>query len=806
MRALLSQINTAPDGLFSRLFSLRELGLGQEGVTLGFDRPLPTWGWALVVMGCAMLGWWGYRKLEGPKAARLSLAFLRAVLLLVLVILACGPRLERVNERLEPDWVLVLIDRSVSMRVADAPIAVPGSPRATRDQQARALLARHGAMFTELAKDRELVWLGFDAAAFDLRARSATDTETAGPPDLPEADGRRTALGSAISGALTRAAARPLSAVVVLSDGRSIDEPSAAVLRRLVGERVPVHVVPLGSPQAATDVAIAQAVAPEAAFAGDQAPVNVRLDRRGPASGSAGELRLEDRATGEVIDRVRLDANDERWQDDIAQATLVAGELAAGEADWVVRFVPDEPDLLSENDAANLRVRVVDRPLRVLYIDGGPRWERRYLTSMLLREPSVRSSSLLLAARRSFIEEGDTAIGYPPTSDEEWAEYDVIVMGDVRSGLFSAEQLDQLREHVASRGAGLLWIGGASNTPASWRGTPLEDLLPFRMDRGAGIGTSSEPVVLDRTASGERLGVLRLDESLATWPAYLSDPATGWNRLWWWQRVEEESLKPTAEVLARFEPAEGAGAGSTMPAVMTMPYGAGRVVYVATDELWRYRYGRGEPLFERFYLPLVRMQARGRLARTGAEAALSVSPRPALVERPARVEVRLLDQSLVDRRLPAIRAQVRPMNEGDRSGVAQSLTLGVEDTGARRALSQGYAASWLPTEPGLYEIIVDEPLLAPLGLRIEVEVLADSDELRDPMADHDLLASLAERTGGRVLGMDTLGELPSVLPRREVVIAGQPQVEPLWDRPIVLVVLLVLLAMEWVGRRLIRLI
>lgn len=804
MHALLARATATPDGLASRLFSLRELGFGQDGVTLGFDRPLPTWGWALVVMACIAIGWWGYRKLEGPKVARSVLAGVRAVLILLLVVLACGPRLERTSERLEPDWVLVLVDRSVSMRVADAPITVTGTTRATRDQQIRALLERHGAMFAEIAADRELVWLGFDAVAFELRARSGDDGDDLGPPELPEADGRRTSLGSAISGALTRAAARPLSAVVVISDGRSIDAPSAAVVRRLVGERVPVHVVPVGSPEAATDVALVQAVAPEAAFAGDQAPVRVRIDRRGPSGGSSGVLRLVDRATGEVIDEVRIDADDERWGDDEIELTLVAGELRAGETDWQVRFEPDEPDLLAENDSADLSVRVVDRALRVLYIDGSPRWERRYLTSMLLREPSVRSSSLLLAARRSFIEEGNVTIGFPPTSDEEWAEYDVVVVGDVRSGLFSAEQLDQLREHVASRGAGLLWVGGVANTPASWRGTPLEDLLPFRMDQGAGVSDSSRPVVLERTPSGERLGVLRLDESLTTWPEYLSDPQTGWNRLWWSQRIDDAALKPTAEVLARFVPAEGVG--PALPAVLTMPYGSGRVVYVATDEVWRYRYGRGEPLFERFYLPLVRMQARGRLARTGAEAALSVSPRPALVERPARVEVRLLDQSLVDRRLPAVRAQVRPIGEGALAATPQSLTLGIEDAGARRSLSQGYAASWLPTEPGTYEIIVDEPLLAPLGLRIEVDVLADSDELRDPMADHDLLASLAEQTGGRVLGIDTLDELPEALPRREVVIAGQPQLEPLWDRPVVLIILLLLLASEWVGRRLIRLI
>lgn len=800
--ALLLSTAQAPAGLASRLFALRELGFGQAGVTLGFDRPLPAWGWALVVLVCALLGWWGYRRLEGPKPARLALAGVRGLTLLVLVVLVCGPRLERVNERLEPDWVLVLVDRSVSMRVADAPIAGTQGRRATRDDQLQSLLNEHASMFAELAENREFVWLGFDSAAFDLRA--SVSTENTGPPELPRAEGRRTALGSALSRALTRAAAHPLSALVVLSDGRSIDEPSAAAVRRLIGERVPVHVVPLGSPQAASDVAIARAVAPDAAFSRDQVPVRVRLDRRGPAAGSSGALRLEDRSTGLVLDEARLEADDQRWEEQQADVTLVAERLEAGEADWVVRFVPDAPDLLPENDTASLRVRVVDRPLRVLLIDGTPRWERRYLTSMLLREPSVRSSSLLLAARRSFIEEGNVTIGFPPTSDEGWAEYDVVIIGDVRAGMFSAEQLDQLREHVASRGAGLLWIGGMGHTPASWRGTPLEDLLPFRLDQGTGVASTSDPVVIDRTVAGDRLGMLRLDESLRDWPAYLSDPQTGWNRLWWSQRIDDAALKPTAEVLAEFVAAEGASARS--PAVLTMPFGAGRVVYVATDEIWRYRYARGEPLFERFYLPLVRMQARGRLARTGAEAALSVSPRPALVERPARIEVRLLDQLLVDQRLPAVRVRIRPLEQGGTDASAQALTLGIEDTGARRALSQGYAGSWLPTEPGTYEVIVDEPLLAPLGLRQEIEVLADSDELRDPMADHGLLESLAERTGGRVLNINTMGELPTLLPRREVVLSGQPQVEPLWDRPIVLVVLLLLLAFEWIGRRLIRLI
>lgn len=72
------------------------------------------------------------------------------------------------------------------------------------------------------------------------------------------------------------------------------------------------------------------------------------------------------------------------------------------------------------------------------------------------------------------------------------------------------------------------------------------------------------------------------------------------------QRIDPSSVKPTAEILAdarRRFPAGGSAA--TSAAVLTMRFGAGRVAYVATDETWRWRYGRGESYQERFWLPLI---------------------------------------------------------------------------------------------------------------------------------------------------------------------------------------------------------
>ena len=84
--------------------------------------------------------------------------------------------------------------------------------------------------------------------------------------------------------------------------------------------------------------------------------------------------------------------------------------------------------------------------------------------------------------------------------------------------------------------------------------------------------------------------------------------------------------------------------------------------------------------------------------------------------------------------------------------------------------------------------------------------MTPDDELRTPEADHALLASLAAATGGAVVPAGELARLEGLLPNRSLVIAGEPEVEPLWDKPVVLAVLVLLLTGEWVGRRLLRLV
>jgi hypothetical protein len=696
------------------------------------------------------------------------------------------------------------------MSIEDAP-ADGEADRVSREEQLRSAIEQSWPAFQRISEQREVVWLGFDAGAFTLEtdaSRSAEDEAQTGeaqtgagelPVALGEPEGRRTSLGAALEQALRKAAARPLSGVVILSDGRSIDEPSRAALRALQADRVPVHVVPLGSEEPVGDIAIARVDAPDAAFVEDLTPIRVQVERLGGAGDAGATIRLVEEETDIVLDEQRVDP-DQLDQPGGAAVTLSHRAVDPGERTWRVEVVSEGPDLIAGNNASILAIDLIDRPLRVLYIDGYPRWEQRYLKNLLLRENSIDSSNLLLAPDRAPSQESDTEIIALPDSPERWAEYDVVVLGDVQADVFTETQLEDLREHIATRGAGLLWIGGEGATPEAWWTTPLADLLPF--SRGGVSVATGEPALVTPEPLAEQLGVLMLGGVEGGWPQELARADTGWSLLRWRQRVEPDALKPTAEAIASAAPL-GAGDLPVMdarsPLIMSMRYGAGRVLYVATDEIWRWRYGRGEILFERFWLQLVRLLGRDSVSRAGVAAQLAAEPSRALVDQPVRIALELLDQSLVELGLGSAPVTIERIDEDEQAG-EEELTLRAEDAEGR-----SFATTWLPTLAGTYRVRAAAPALAGLGLETQIEVSLADDELRRPETDHELLARLSEQTGGQVLTPATLAGVESVLPNRRVRQVTETT-EALWDTPLALLIVLLLLTTEWVGRRLIRLI
>ncbi|MEM9296096.1 MAG: hypothetical protein AAGA57_09870 [Planctomycetota bacterium] len=785
---------------------LQRLSLLDGGLSLGWRWALPNWAWAAVVIGAAAYAAWVYAGLSGSRLGRGLLATLRAVVLVWLVVLLCGPELVRRTERVEGDTVVVLVDRSASMGVED----VPAAGVSVDDAGDSAMLSRLSAARAALEQadwrgegERNVVWLAFDDAV----------REVAGPGAL-EGVGGGTGLGEALEAA-RRAGGREssLAGVVLVSDGRVPEGLPTRLVRTLERSGVGVWPTAVGDANPLLDVVLSEVELPDRVFAGDVVPVRARLRVSGGVESADGGIdtpgtvvvRLIDEVTGETIDEQRWSAAGRLGEVRLGgRAPAVEGGVR-----WRVEAELVETDAAERQTRNNTRLanyEVIDRPLRVLLIEGYPRWEYRYLKNLLLRERSIASSTFLLSADLAFAQEGDEPIARLPREAEEWSAYDVIILGDVPAGAIDATASAALRDQVVTRGAGLAWIGGDRSTPDSYVGTTLADLLPMRRP-GETVPVGGD-WLLEPSLLADALGVLQL-----TGPEVAAVSGVGWpaglSPLRWVQRLG--ALKPTAEVLAwavSLDPDASAG-DARLPAIVRMRAGAGQTLYLATDEAWRWRYGRGELYHEQAWVQLIRLLARGRADIGSSGATLAVSADQVGMGQPLvirlsggldgtdaawgeRVEIDIADldapagtTASVER--VTLLAEAVPAD--DRPGLETGPT--------------GWVGRWVARRPGTYELRA-VGLGAGVVEPVTVEVLPSEAELRDVRPDVELLAGLADATGGQLLTLDELPGIGALLPNRSRVVIDESR-ESLVHGLIGLAVALVLLGVEWVGRRWLRL-
>ncbi len=765
--------------LWRRVLDLEQIPADAAEVHLAWAREWPEWVWLVIVFSLGLYAVWSYSGLSGNRRVRGLLAVLRFTALFGLALLLAGPMLVMPQEHVEQDWLVALVDRSASMQVAD----VQREEQAlTREAQLREILAESAPALSRLAEERQVLWMGFDATASELSAGPD------GLPNLDEPQGRQTSLDAAVTAALQRLAGRPISGIVILSDGRTPNPPGGETLVRLREEGVGIYPVPLGSGEALANFAVERVDAPGRALVHD--PVRVRVDIEASddpdrLGGLSGEVRLVDERSGAVVDSARVE--------DLSReegVTLFVQPEGAGERTYIAEVVPDSRDFFEADNRESFSIEFVDRPLRLLYVEGDPRWEFRFIRDLMLRETTLDTSFLQLTADQDFAQEGHTPLARLPNSPGEWEPFDVIMIGDVAAGSLSPRQREMIRDQVAENGAGILWIAGPRFTPVSYAQTELAGLMP--LTGGLRLAQHVSPVWLKPTEAAEALGQFQIESvggGGSAW-SFLSDPAITWAAMVWALRIEPEQLKPTAEVLLETVDEE------PLPIAVSMRYGAGMSMLMATDEIWRWRYGHGDALIGQFWVPLARSLARGRLELQEGPVTVSVSPRRVEPGEAAVIEVRVNDQRVLQEEIETVVVEVRERRSGATDEVELSA---VEGDGSR------FSGVTLLGE-GEYEVRVAAPAAFLGGSTALVSSAVRDEEMQRAQADHDLLRDLAAQTGGRVLETpEARAGLPELLPNRSVVSPMDIE-EPIWDSPLCLGLLVLLLTAEWVVRRVIRLV
>jgi len=755
-----------------------------ETTRLSFLSAPPVWVLVLVVLPAVIaFAVWSYARRDKGRGLR-SAAVLRALVLGLLIVFLMQP--VRLTQKMivERPVAAVLLDDSASLRERDLPELArsAGLPaEATRSEVVSALLAPE---LTRLSERYEVQLFAFGEG---LRALG-------GLSDLAAADGS-TALGDALASLAAETRGRQLAQVLVVTDGRSNAgrEPAAAVTA-LSARRVPLHFVGVGDPDVPPDVRVASVNAPEIALAGDTVSFEVSVAARG-FPGAPATLVITDSSNGAELAR-----EDFRLADTAGASEQVVrvGFVPAveGDLDLVLRVLPQPAERDTANNSQRRLLRVEPGRIRVLYVDGYPRYEYRFLKDSLLRLSNVEVQVLLLDASPEFLQESSPGLPallrFPPTLTD-LLQYHVIIFGDVHPqdlGPDHERHLSDIKSFVEA-GGGFLLQAGKRDAPREYANTPIAEILPVILgDSLTEWGHVHDPGApfrprLSRARDPHEIVTLMSDveRNRELW-----ETGSGLAPLTWYWPVAR--ARASAEVLLSHPDSSNSDGPHVLLATMFWPQG--RTAWLGTDETWRWRFRFLETYREPFWKNLVRYLALNRLRRSDYRFELSTDVSEADVGARVTVTARVRDAEF-----EPLGTEVFPVEVQRPDGRRESLS-------AERQQPGIFVTTLAASELGPWRLWLEDPLDSAAGPRSPrvLNVRLPSAENDDPLLDEQLLRQLAAAGGGRYL---RLSEAPRFVagwrdPPRERAV-DEPEREELWSGYPQLLLLLGLLSAEWILRK-----
>jgi hypothetical protein len=552
---------------------------GSTALTLLFE---PVGSWWFVLMVAAGLA--AVLVLVGPDRSRVEgfrlkwLVGLRVAAFLAIVLCMLRPTVVAQRRLQREGDLLVLVDASESMTVADAPAGQTRWEHLVSSLEAAAPEAR------ELLDEGHLrlhLWR-FDRGLEGVPV-TADDPFPLDPVWVKQEGSEETALGTALDEAVQTTSFESLAGVIVLSDGAQHaypprDLPPQTVARRLGESGIPLWSVLFGQQRSGSQGRDAEIVQLSVA---DDVFVKTTVE-------VSGRVRLTGFGDRDVVVRLLVEEPDGVLEE--VARTVVRSVGADAEETVRLSWRPEQPgerklslvvdplegETVITNNEVSSFVNVIDGGLQVVYLEGALRVEQRFLRRTLAASPDMQ-----VAFR--WIDSSDRSDWPVDLSDVLTDEVDVFLIGDLDSSAVSPEQLALINDRVG-QGAGLGLLGGLHAFEAGgWGSTPLQPALPFERDP-LSRQRFDEPIRESLHLRGplqmlpdERFGgisILRLAdtpaENLAAWREL--PPLEGAN-----------TLGPLA---AAARPLAVSQAGD--PLLVAKNYGTGRVAALAVDSTWRW--------------------------------------------------------------------------------------------------------------------------------------------------------------------------------------------------------------------------
>lgn len=768
-------------------------------------------------LGAALiLLFWGLRSVRVGSAGPIS-AVLKAIALLALALCLVEPLWNGMRARPGANVIAILADNSQGLQIHDAGHAT------SRGDELKDLLDRG-----------RVGWLARLGELFEVR-RYFFDARLQSSHDFSELDfkGRSSAMVTALQNLAERYKGRPLAGILLLSDGNATDlkdrVPSWAGLP-------PVYPVVLGTADRLKDVSIRQLNTERSAFEDAPVVVQSRLESHGFAGGQL-VARVTDQ-TGKVVQEQTVSAPGEggttpvRFQLKPTAAGVSFYQIGVRAAAESVggAFATNTAEATLAN---NTRIVVADRgrgPHRILYVSGRPNWEFKFLNRALQEDDQLQLVGLIRVAKREpkfefrgrsgetsnplFRGFGDQSregaerydqpvlsrinprdamelrSGFPRTAEELYP-YAAVIVDDLESAFFSADQAALLQKFVSERGGGFLMLGGMESfQQGEYKRTPVGEMLP---------------VYLDRTEEAKSSGAMRFNLAREGW-------LLPWARI----RDNESDERARMEAMPKFEVVNRVGdakpgasvvatvadeSGQEVPALVVQRFGLGRTAALTVGDVWRW--GMKDAVAHADMDKGWRQLVRWLVSDVPNRVDISAEPVPGDANGAMRIQVRARDASYLPLDNATVALEVEPIvfrPNGRATNAAPALRLQVEPSATEPGV---YEAVYVPRETAGYraKAIVTDTQRAEVG-RAETGWTSDlaAEEFASLAPNRALLEQIASATGGSVVTASKLDSWVRTLASRPAPVM-EPWSRPLWHTPVLFLIAMGCLLAEWGLRR-----
>lgn len=724
--------------------------------TFAFASGWPVWLLCvLIVAAAAVIGMTLLRRrfVGGGKLA--ALFVVQTTLLALVLCLAWRPVLhvERVRDR--ENVLAVAVDASASMAYGD-------------DEGSRMQVAAAALQADALPAWRKT----FDVQLFSFAAQTlAIDSFDALP-----APGPQTRIGDALEQLLQTAASVPLAGIVLVSDGAENGGTlSEERLAQLASYGVPIHTVGVGPEKNPDDLEIDQLRLPQNAAAG--ATVTAEIDVRHDGAARS-RLRVYDHDRLLAAKELTLPADKELSSFSI---DLPAGDPGTHDLRFEVDALEGERNLINNARRHVLNVPAARR--RVLYLEGEPRWEYKFLRRALEGERSLRLTSVVRTTPNKFFRQGvdsgaELNEGLPKDAAELFV-YDALIIGSYDASSLSTQQHLLLKDFVDRRGGSVLLLAARSGLSAGgWQDSVLAEALPTHLPEKQEQSFLQRTAQVEPTAYGLESAVARFavepGQNLKEWRSL--PPVADYQAL--------GKLKPGSIVLL-----EATAERARVPLLVWQRYGQGATYLLGTGSTlrWQMQLPPEDRRHEMFWRQLAHALADNARTRTTLRSERSVYDD----ERRVSLEAEVLDERFEPVNDASVELLVAPELE---PAYPVKMKASGNDDGR-------YVAHIDAPSTGLYRI----DMSAHAG-KVEVGTASTYVRRNDGTLEHfgarqnrPVLERIASMTGGRYWKLEHLRELAAAIPYSKAGIVERQTLD-LWNLPIVFVTLLALQLAEWLLR------